>query len=226
MRPSQNWYVVLSGDLKSSRKLQDRAKIQEQLRNALVIVNETFNEAISAEFVLTGGDGFQGMLSSLEYFFDIYYELFANVGHQFYIGVGAGGISTGLSKNVGEMDGEVFYRSVESLSKAKKERSWIVFKTGGWGDDVITSSLNLMADVMWNWSERQKHIMLYYRKRGGNREAVKSASENLSVGERSIYKTLRTGKYHLLKSAENALRGMLNQKRFKLDIEPETDDKD
>jgi len=225
MHVSENWYVVLSGDLKSSRKLQDRAKIQEQLRNALVIVNETFNEAISAKFVLTGGDGFQGMLSSLEYFFDIYYELFANIGHQFYMGVGAGSISTGLSKNVSEMDGEVFYRSAESLSKAKKERSWIVFKSGEWCDDVITSSLNLMADVMWDWSERQKHIMLYYRKRGGNREAVKSAAENLGVGERSIYKTLRTGKYRLLKSAENALREVLNRKRFKLGIEPEMDDK-
>lgn len=225
MRALQNWYVVLSGDLKSSRKLEDRAKIQEQLRNALVVVNETFNEAISVGFVLTGGDGFQGMLSSLEYFFDIYYELFANIGHQFYMGVGVGGISTGFSKNVGEMDGKVFYRSAESLSKAKKGKSWIAFNSGEWRDDVITSFLNLMADVMWNWSERQKQIIVYYRKHGGSREALKSASENFSVSERSIYKTLKTGKYRLLKSAENALKEMLNRKWFKLDIEPKMDDK-
>lgn len=44
----------------------------------------------------------------------------------------------------------------------------------------------------------------------GGKEAVKSASEDLDVGERSIYKTIRTGKYHLLKSVEDALEEVLN----------------
>lgn len=226
MHPSRNWYIVLTGDLKSSRKMEDRAKIQEKLRNALVTVNKVFDEVISAEFVIFGGDGFQGMLSSLEYFFDVYYELFENIGHQFYMGIGVGGISTNLSKNVGEMDGEVFYRSSESLSKAKKEGSWIVFKSGEGVDDIVTSVLNLMADVIWSWSKRQRSIIVYYRKHGENREAVKSAAENFGVGDRSIYKTLRTGKYHLLKSAENALREILNQKWFNLEIEPKIGNRD
>ena len=68
MHASQDWHIVLTGDLKSSRKRKDRAKIQEDLKNALVIVNKTFDEAISADFMVVGGDGFQGMLSSLEYF--------------------------------------------------------------------------------------------------------------------------------------------------------------
>lgn len=220
MHASQDWHIVLTGDLKSSRKQKDRAKIQEDLKNALVIVNKTFDEAISADFVVVGGDGFQGMLSSLEYFFDIYYKLVENIVHQFYLGVGVGGMSTSLSKNVSEMDGEVFYRSSESLSKAKKVRSWVAFKSAGWGDNIITSSLNLMADVIWNWSEKQKDIILYYRGHKENREAVKLAAKNFGVGERSIYKTLRTGKYHLLKKTEDALKEMMNQKWFKLNIEP------
>jgi hypothetical protein len=225
MHASLNKHIVLTGDLKSSRKLEDRSKIQEKLKNALKVVNKTFDEAISAEFVIVGGDGFQGMLSSLEYFFDIYYKLFENVGHQFYMGIGIGNVSTNLSENVGEMDGEVFYRSSKALSEAKKEGSWIVFKSGWVIDNIITSSLNLMVDVIWNWSKRQKEIILYYRKYGENREAVKLAVENFGVGERNIYKTLRTGKYHLLKSAENALKGILNQKWLKLNIEPKIVDK-
>ncbi|MEA2033246.1 MAG: hypothetical protein U9N41_06650, partial [Euryarchaeota archaeon] len=59
------------------------------------------------------------------------------------------------------------------------------------------------------------------REQGENREAVRLASKNFGVGERSIYKTLRTGKYHLWRDAEMAVVDLLNQKWFELEIEPE-----
>ena len=72
-RTLQNRYVVVTGDLKSSRKLKDRAEVQEELKNALRIVNSRFEEEIPAKFMVVGGDSFQGMLSSPKYLFDIYY---------------------------------------------------------------------------------------------------------------------------------------------------------
>ena len=36
-------------------------------------------------------------------------------------GIGVGKISTGLSENVGEIDGEAFYTASEALERAKKE---------------------------------------------------------------------------------------------------------
>jgi hypothetical protein len=56
----------------------------------------------------------------------------------------------------------------------------------------------------------RKEIALYYRRHGEGRDAVRSASENFGIGERSIYKTLRTGRYHLLRSVEDALVDALN----------------
>jgi len=41
-RTLQNRYVVVTGDLNSSRKLKDRAEVQEELKNALRIVNRRF----------------------------------------------------------------------------------------------------------------------------------------------------------------------------------------
>ena len=222
---SPSRYVVITGDLKSSRKLKERAKIQENFKNALKTVNKKFKGTITAEFIITGGDSFQGMFSSLYHIFDIYYELFVNIGYPFYLGVGVGGISTKLSNNVGEMDGEAFHRSAEALEKVKKDKAWIGFRSGWDIDDIVTSSWNLMADVIWNWSKRQKEIITYYRNHGENREAVKSAAKRFGVGERSIYKTLRTGKYHLLKAVENSLKEILNQKWFNSNIEPEKGDR-
>ena len=207
---SRDRYVVLTGDLKSSRKLSERAKVQEHLKSALKVVNERFADVIAAKFIVVGGDGFQGVLSSVEDIFDIYYTLFEKIEYPFYVGIGTGSISTSLSENVAEMDGEAFHRSSGALSKIKKKRNWVAFESGREIDSVITASWNLMADTIWNWSKRQKEIILYYRQHGGGKEAVKSASESLDVGERSIYKTIRTGKYHLLKSMEDALEEVLN----------------
>lgn len=62
--------MVVTGDLKSSRKLKERAEVQEELKNALRIVNKRFEEEIPAKFVVVGGDSFQGMLSSPKYLLD------------------------------------------------------------------------------------------------------------------------------------------------------------
>jgi len=37
-----------------------------------------------------------------------------------------GDISTSLSENVGEIDGEAFHKASEALERAKKESMWIV----------------------------------------------------------------------------------------------------
>ena len=76
IRTLQKKYVVVTGDLKASRKLKDRGGVQEELKNALRIVNRRFDEEIPAKFVVVGGDSFQGMLSSPKYLFDIYYAFF------------------------------------------------------------------------------------------------------------------------------------------------------
>ena len=57
-------FVVVTGDLKSSRRLKNRTKIQEHLKNALKNINNTFREKIVSKFIIVGGDGFQGMVSS------------------------------------------------------------------------------------------------------------------------------------------------------------------
>ena len=220
-RTLQNRYVVVNGDLKSSRKLKDRAEVQEELKNALRIVNRRFDEEIPAKFMVVGGDSFQGMLSSPKYLFDIYYVFFENISHQFYLGIGFGGISTGLSENVGEIDGEAFHKASEALEMAKKKNMWIAFKSEWEIDEVVTCLLNFMADVMWSWTDRQKEMIIYFREQGGNREAVILASKNFGVGERSIYKTLKTGKYHLWRDAEKAVTDLLNQEWFKLETETE-----
>ena len=204
-RTLQNRYVVVTGDLKSSRKLKDRAEVQEDLKSALRIVNKRFEEEIPAKFVVVGGDSFQGMLFSPKYLFDIYYAFFENIGHQFYLGIGVGDISTGLSENVGEIDGEAFHKASEALERAKKENMWIAFKSEWEIDEVVTCLLNFMADVMWSWTKRQREIVTYYRKVKNEKSSVtlEEVAEDIGIKKQTLSKILKRSKYKLLKEAED-----------------------
>jgi hypothetical protein len=215
-------YVVMNGDMKSSRKIRNRFDVQERLKNAIEILNKDFKDSIVAGFKIVSGDSFQGMLSSSEHLMDIYYVLFENIEYPFYFGIGIGDISTTLSNNIEEIDGKAFYLALDALEEAKRRNFWVIIKSDLKDNDVISCLFNFIAERMWGWSKRQREIVLYYRKHGEHSDTIKSAAMTFAVSERSIYKTLSTARYSLLEYAESVLRLTLNQKRFKNKIEPKT----
>jgi len=223
----QDRYVVVTGDLKSSRKLEDRAKIQEGLKNALTIINKRFEDSIVAEFIVVRGDSFQGMLSSPRYLFDIYYVLFENIGHQLYLGVGVGSISTHLSENVGEMDGEAFHKAFDALEQAKKENVWIKFKSEREIDGIVTCLLNFMADVMWSWTGRQKEVITHY-KRAKNKKGditLEEIADDMKITKQTISKILKRSKYKMVEGAERSFGDFISQKWLTEGYKPEMADK-
>lgn len=223
----QNRYVVVTGDLKSSRKLKERTEVQEELKNALRIVNKRFEEEIPAKFVVVGGDSFQGMLSSPKYLFDIYYAFFENISRQFYLGIGVGNISTRLSENVGEIDGEAFHKASDALERAKKENIWIVFRSEWEIDGVVTCLLNFMADVMWSWTKRQREIVTYYRKVKNEKGNItlEEVAEGIGIKKQTISKILKRSKYKLLKEAEDTFADFITRNWLTEGYKPKMADK-
>lgn len=55
-------YLAVIGDLIASREIQARAQAQERLHAVLDAVNTRFSHALAAQFVITLGDEFQGLL--------------------------------------------------------------------------------------------------------------------------------------------------------------------
>lgn len=220
-------YVVLTGDLKSSRKIKDRAKTQEKLKDTLKIINKRFSDVIIADFVIIGGDGFQGMILSPDFISDIYYLLFENIEYPFYLGIGTGNISTGLSKNVAEIDGRAFHLASAALGKAKKENKWIELKSDWENNDIITCLLNFMAEVMWGWSKRQKDVVMYYRKVKSkkNDATLKEISVSLGIKKQTLSKILKRAKYTLLEDAEKTVVNFISQKWLTKENKPKVADK-
>ena len=55
-------YYAIIGDIKRFKKIENRCEIQEKLKKILDNVNSIYNNDISAKFLITLGDEFQGLL--------------------------------------------------------------------------------------------------------------------------------------------------------------------
>lgn len=210
-------YIVLTGDLKSSKKIEDRSIVQNRLREALNYVNDKFYNYVVAKFKIIGGDGFQGMISSPDIIFDIYFVLFEKIKNPFYLGIGIEGISTRLSQYVEEIDGKAFHYSSEGLETAKKKRKWVIFRSNLLNNNLFECILNLSFEIMWNWTQRRKEIIMFYREHGENSLAIEKASFKFKIGVRNVYKALEAGKYSLLKYAENIFKEELSKDWSEID---------
>jgi hypothetical protein len=200
-------HIVITGDLKSSRKIDNRYLSQDNLKNAIQYLNSTFRKHLISEFRIVGGDGFQGMISRSDIILEIYFSLFQKIKHPFYLGVGIGSISTQLSDFVQEIDGEAFHLSSEALNFAKKKNRWFILRSNlRNNNDLIECVFNFMFEIIWKWTERRREIILFYRNHGENPQAIEMASIKFETGTRNIYKTLEVGQYNLVKYGETVLK--------------------
>lgn len=59
-----NPYIAIIGDMKESKKIENRNEVQKKLKQVLEEINEKYDNDISSKFIITLGDEFQGLLCS------------------------------------------------------------------------------------------------------------------------------------------------------------------
>ena len=223
----QERYVVLTGDLKSSRTLENREDVQEILKEALSLINERFKREIVAEFMVVRGDEFQGMIATPKSLTDLHYALFETVGHQFYLGVGIGSLSTKVSKNIGEIDGEAFHNASKALEEVKRQDTWIEFRAGWETDGIITWLLNFTAETMWHWTERQREVVNRYKKMKAETDNVtlREVAEELGVTKQTISGIMRRSRYTMVENAGERVASYVSQKWLTMKNKPKSPDR-
>ncbi len=219
MKSKRN-YLVVAGDLRRSRKIGNRKLIQENLKRALRHVNKEFARSVVSDFRVVGGDGFQGMLRDAGSLLEIYYRLFEKIQHPFYFSVGIGELSTRVSRNIEEIDGRAFHLARDALDEAKRKGLWVGIKGDFDGVDVWVCIWNLLADRMWGWTDRQRDVVIYYRKLRDEPGAITRCARKFGVSERNIYKLLQTSGYWLTEYGEEVVNRFLNKIWFNMQIEP------
>ncbi|UCG00614.1 MAG: hypothetical protein JSW11_13465 [Candidatus Heimdallarchaeota archaeon] len=175
-------------DLIHSKKVQERFKVQQELKNAVNVVNEKYPNELLCPFTTVWGDSFQGALKSLDGFYNILDTFEQLISIDFRCGVGIGEISTEFSPNTLEMDGLAFHRSQEALNIAKKGHYSAWIQSGNTHfDRMVNTLLTLLYATKTRWNAHQREI-IYLRQEG---MTLKEIGIKKGISKQAVSKILK-----------------------------------
>ncbi len=197
-------YYAVIGDIKNSRQLVQREEVQSCLKRVLNGINHEYSAALAAEFVITLGDEFQGLLKRPDELLRIIDQIrFSLRPLRLRIGVGIGAIHTEIDPDRAlGADGPAYYAAremIESIRRAERGREnplrdiCISDGTDSPLIGVINAALGLTSLIEEDWSERQQQavsMMLF------TSATQKEAAERLGIARSSMQRRLKTAHYY------------------------------
>lgn len=215
-----NPYIAIIGDIKHSKELEDRKNIQIKLNSVLNRVNEKYELVISAKFMITLGDEFQGLLCSG----DRVLEIIEEIKREMYpvemrFGVGVGQITTEINAEMAiGADGPGYYKAREAIetlkhSEQKSKTQAADIRIGIENDEhsiaiMLNTIFSLITVIQNNWSRRQREIAWAFEECGGSQL---ECARRLNVSQSSVQRSLMNGNYYAYKDAKETVNTVLRE---------------
>jgi len=198
-------YCAIIGDIRRSRSLSARGRVQLRFSNAIGKINRDFKKEIASKFLVTLGDEFQGLLVSPAESYQLvrrFQDLMEPVPFSF--GIGVGTLSTPLKKDALGMDGEAFHRARAALDKAKKHKREILYSFDSPALELANALIGLLESGWKRLTSRQKEIVQLMKESSSQQplarrlrisqpavSKVMSSFRHMSEAERALYEFLR-----------------------------------
>jgi hypothetical protein len=192
----------MTGDIVLSRNINNRVDVQQQLKNTLQEINHEYKSELEAPFVIVWGDSFQGAIKSFKHVYEILEHISERFSHKFRCGIGIGGISTGFSSNVLELDGEALINSRFSLRIAS------LYKLDFWihsPNMLFNKTINvlflLLHTLTEQWTDTQREV-IHQRKQQLTYQQI---GKLRGVSKQAINSILRSANWPQIEMAKRLL---------------------
>ncbi len=197
-------YIAIIGDIKESKKLEERGQIQEKLDRCLKRINEIYCADIASKYIITLGDEFQGLLKSTEHILDI----IRYIQREMYpvrlrFGIGYGEVYTNIffEAAIGA-DGPAYYAARETIEKLHEQEKKLktraadiqisVYDTEDFEIAEINTILALMKIIECGWSEKQRLTIWDMEQNGGSQE---ECAKRIGTTQSTVARRLADGNY-------------------------------
>jgi len=201
--------LAIIGDVRGSRLSQDRPALQRRLETGLMVVNQECRRYLVADFVITLGDEFQGLLGAASSAMLVLAELdtvFAGIPVRY--GLGWGGLTTPIRPQAVGMDGPCFHAARGALTRSKRAQRWVTIEGFGQENDTILNGiLGLIGGVRTRWKPKQAETVALMRKARLQKEVAASRG----VVESVVSDTLKAALYGPMLAAEQAVSELLRR---------------
>lgn len=203
-------YIAVKLDMVKSRRVSDRAQLQQRLFEIVEEINIRHATVVKAKFVITHGDEVQGLLhndygelvSILEYFYD------RLVPHTLRVGVGLGALHTRLQPTAIGMDGPAWHRADEAIDQAARSRKFVRFSGfGRLNDDAYSSLGNLLLWQRHRWTDAQRQVIEHLE----NGVARKQIAATLNITPAAVSNRLNAAGWKYYEDARRVLKMLLRE---------------
>lgn len=213
-------YVAIIGDVRDSRLLENRGAVQEQLKSVLTKINRLYAEDISAKFMITLGDEFQGLLGAgknaiqiVEYIQREMYPV------EIRFGLGIGEITTEINAEMAiGADGPGYYcarNAIEYLKDNEGRKRNVVCDVrieieGDYRQEerLLNTVLSLMTVIRREQTDRQREIIKAFEECDGSQ---KDCAGYLNISQPSVQRNLNAGNYYEYRSAMDTITKILEE---------------
>ena len=159
-------YIALIGDIIESKKIQDRAQVQQHLLQLMKELNQQYQNYLVSPFTVTTGDEFQALFSPNSYMFQIIDQLsVAFSPYEIRFGIGVGDIITEINKeqSIGS-DGPAYWLAREAINHIHDKNDYginhiSVFLANEEVNWTVNAMLAACSFIQSKWTEVQYDVL-------------------------------------------------------------------
>jgi predicted DNA-binding protein YlxM (UPF0122 family) len=214
-------YLAIIGDIVGSRAFSVKARraIQGKLIRAISDVNRGVRGKadIEAEFVITTGDEFQGLLKAGAdpLWFARFIQNVMGDEPRLRFGIGKGELATkGMPEKALGIDGPCFHNARDAIDAAKKDD--VTCRVKGFGE--IEPLLEILTEIFfaeyWDLTEKQREIYNLYYFHGYDVSEIQNRFKYRT--SRYIYKVLAKREVKLMGTIEEKISGIFKKRVFEI----------
>lgn len=212
-------YIAIIGDIKDSKKIENRGQVQRKLDCVLKQMNEQYQDDIAANFIITLGDEFQGLLRRKEHLIDMI-KCIQRVMYpvRLRFGIGLGEIRTDIfcEAAIGA-DGPAYYAAREAIEDLRNQEKKLrrkaadvkmsIYGTEKFEIEEINTMLAMIKLIEDGWSEKQRLTIWDMEQNGGSQ---KECAERMNTTQSTVARRLAEGNYliyeHARKTVDEAVK--------------------
>ncbi len=186
--------TVLIADIISSRKIEDRERVQESLERVSREMSKAKEKwGLISEPSIMRGDEFEIAFKDTSKCFKAYREIEHKIlPYKLRGGIGIGRLDTEIRESTSEMDGPPFHRARKALEDAKdaKEKPIFLIRCGDRNlEETLDTLLNLVYSVKNDWTKREREFAEYYLLREGG-VTHEEIGQHFGVSRSTVSRTL------------------------------------
>lgn len=208
-------FLVVIGDIISSREVERRKDLQNKLLNVFNYLNSSdYENHLVSPYTITLGDEFQAVYEKANYLFlDSTRILDKAFPQKIRFSFGIGEISTDINReqSIG-MDGSAFYFAREGISNLKNQRGDYKFNIYGLEDPDLEKLYNNILYIYSNLLEGWNRNRYFILRKTIEEEPVKKIAKEINLSETAVYKNIYDGSIREIIAIQKIMINKINNK--------------